>query len=208
MSLRTLYETQIDASTRLADVIWNDVSLTRINWKVVLELGDEAKARQRTDDDDKPKDRPTRLEEYAVAARAYRQLAVTLRSQGMNDDADRYAYRAQLMQRSVWRLRRRWVRWAFAGVLDALAGYGYKPERTLYAYLTAIVGFAMAYFVLGEPVGPHLSPLGSVVFSMTSFHGRGFFPGGIALDDPITVLAALEAFVGLVIEVSFIATST
>jgi hypothetical protein len=33
-------------------------------------------------------------------------------------------------------------------------------------------------------------------------------PGGIALDDPITVLAALEAFVGLVIEVSFIATFT
>jgi hypothetical protein len=44
--------------------------------------------------------------------------------------------------------------------------------------------------------------------SMTSFHGRGFFPGGIALDDPITVLAAFEAFVGLVIEVSFIATFT
>lgn len=43
---------------------------------------------------------------------------------------------------------------------------------------------------------------------MTSFHGRGFFPGGIALDDPITVLAAFEAFVGLVIEVSFIATFT
>jgi len=32
---------------------------------------------------------------------------------------------------------------------------------------------------------------------MTSFHGRGFFPGGISLDDPLTVLAALEAFVGL-----------
>jgi len=43
---------------------------------------------------------------------------------------------------------------------------------------------------------------------MTSFHGRGFFPGGITVDDPITALAALEAFVGLVIEISFIATFT
>jgi len=41
---------------------------------------------------------------------------------------------------------------------------------------------------------------------MTSFHGRGFFPGGIQLDDPLTVLAALEAFVGPLIEVTFIAT--
>jgi hypothetical protein len=37
---------------------------------------------------------------------------------------------------------------------------------------------------------------------------RGFFPGGIRLDDPLTVLAALEAFVGLFIEVTFIATLT
>jgi hypothetical protein len=43
---------------------------------------------------------------------------------------------------------------------------------------------------------------------MTSFHGRGFFPGGIKLDDPLTVLAAIEAFVGLLIEVTFIATLT
>ncbi len=43
---------------------------------------------------------------------------------------------------------------------------------------------------------------------MTSFHGRGFFPGGIKLDDPLTVLAAIEALVGLIIEVTFIATLT
>jgi hypothetical protein len=53
------------------------------------------------------------------------------------------------------------------------------------------------------------SPLAAFVFSVTSFHGRGFFPGeGLALDDPITVLAALEAIVGLFIEISFIATFT
>ena len=55
-------------------------------------------------------------------------------------------------------------------------------------------------------VEPSLSPVGAWVFSMTSFHGHGFFPGGIQLDDPLTVLAAIEAFVGLLIEVTFIAT--
>jgi len=43
---------------------------------------------------------------------------------------------------------------------------------------------------------------------MTSFHGLGFFPRGIGLVDPLTVFAALEAFMGLLIEVSFIATVT
>ncbi len=43
-----------------------------------------------------------------------------------------------------------------------------------------------------------------IIFSLTSFHGRGFFPGGISLDDPITTIAAIEAVIGLIIEVSFI----
>jgi hypothetical protein len=44
---------------------------------------------------------------------------------------------------------------------------------------------------------------------MTAFHGRGLFPGGgLALDDPITILAAVEAILGLFIEITFIATFT
>ena len=58
-------------------------------------------------------------------------------------------------------------------------------------------------------MGVVFNPLEAVVFSMTSFHGRGFSPGqNITLGNPITVLAALEAFVGLTIEVTFIATLT
>ncbi len=96
----------------------------------------------------------------------------------------------------------------FSLFLDLLAGYGFKARRSLLAYLIVITAFAIAYFIIGHTVGPVLSPLGSVVFSMTSFHGRGFFPGGITLDDPLTVVAAIEAFVGLLIEVTFIATLT
>ncbi len=44
---------------------------------------------------------------------------------------------------------------------------------------------------------------------MTSFHGRGFSPGeSIGLSNPLTVFAAIEAFVGLLIEVTFIAKLT
>jgi uncharacterized protein YjbI with pentapeptide repeats len=98
--------------------------------------------------------------------------------------------------------------YAVSLIFDIVAGYGYRPERIVFFYFLTIIGFAITYLVLGHVVGPSLSPLGALVFSVTSFHGRGFFPGGIQLDDPITVLAAAEAVVGLIIEVSLIAAFT
>jgi hypothetical protein len=148
------------------------------------------------------------LEGYQRAVRANRQLASALQSEGLHEDAARFAYRAQLMQRKVLVQQQKFGHYLFSLFLDLLAGYGYKPWRSFVAYLIVILGFATGYFVIGRTVGPSLSPLGSFIFSMTSFHGRGFFPGGITLDDPLTVLAALEAFVGLLIEVTFIATLT
>jgi hypothetical protein len=72
-----------------------------------------------------------------------------------------------------------------------------------------IVGFATAYFLVGPIMNLHLSPLEAIVFSMTSFHGRGFSPSqNLTLSSPLTVLAAVEAFVGLIIEITFIATLT
>ena len=41
--------------------------------------------------------------------------------------------------------------------------------------ILTITGFATTYLILGHVVGPPLSPLGAFVFSVTSFHGRGFF---------------------------------
>jgi hypothetical protein len=46
---------------------------------------------------------------------------------------------------------------------------------------------------------------------LTSFHGRGFIPGlgnEASLHNPLVMLAAIEAVVGLFIEISFIATFT
>ena len=44
---------------------------------------------------------------------------------------------------------------------------------------------------------------------LTSSHDRGFFPGNsTSLDELLTVLTTLEALMGLVIEVTFMATLT
>ena len=84
-----------------------------------------------------------------------------------------------------------------------LAGYGYKPGRSVIIYLLVIAGFTFCYAMLG-----HLTPLEALIFSVTSFHGRGFLPGPFTLASPVTALAAFEAVLGLFIEISFIATFT
>lgn len=89
-----------------------------------------------------------------------------------------------------------------------LAGYGYKPERTVGWYLFVVFGFALAYALLGHlPIWPD-----ALVYSLTSFHGRGFLPNldgqVVTLHYPLVVMAAFEAVIGLLIEVSFIATFT
>ncbi len=192
----------------LVDVHWADVNLAVVDWSVIPILGDERAVLRQQDTDKTPDAKIFLVEFLKRATRAYRQLSVVLRNQGLNEEAARYAYRAQLMQRKVFWQQRKFGRYLFSVLLDMLAGYGFKPWRSFLAYLIVISAFAATYYILGRAVGPVLSPLGAFVLSMTSFHGRGFFPGGISLDDPLTVIAALEAFVGLLIEVTFIATLT
>jgi hypothetical protein len=60
-----------------------------------------------------------------------------------------------------------------------------------------IAGLAFAYFPLGPAEGVPFSQLGALVFSVTAFHWRGFFPGGslghfLTLEDPVTILATME----------------
>jgi hypothetical protein len=115
----------------------------------------------------------------------------------------------------VLRRQQRYLRYLGSKLLWLIAGYGYRPMRSFIAYTLVILAFAAAFFALGTGLlgfggaDAVTSPLSALVFSVTSFHGRGFFPGeGLALDDPITVLAALEAILGLFIEITFIATFT
>lgn len=96
-----------DDTVLLADVTWNDVPMIRVPWRKVSRFGEEAEAHQSHNSDGKIKDKRQRLAEYEAAGRAYRQLAITLRDQGITDVADHFSYRALIMQRKAlwWQMR-------------------------------------------------------------------------------------------------------
>ena len=199
----------------LGDIRWEGPpDLTRVRWESLQRLGDEAGIGWRA-----PAIRATTLDHRAVV-RAYRQVAAQLRAQGLSEEADRFAERGQIRKRKQafrqiledwrrpWRLPGDLLRWLFSWFLAILAGYGYHPGRSVFWYLATIVGFAFAYYQLGPAAGHTFQPDGAAVFSLTSFHGRGFFPGGLDIESIVTKLAAIEAVIGLLIEISFIATFT
>ncbi|MEO8956954.1 MAG: pentapeptide repeat-containing protein [Ktedonobacteraceae bacterium] len=214
-----------DGTAVMADVSWGNANLALVDWSRITRLGDENKAHQLRTGRGTVKGRGKQLEDYRAAVRATRQLANAMRAQGMNEEAIPFAYRAQALQRKVlWRqvlwgeveapqqrtlLRdigsrlRKLAALIFSYFLDAIAGYGYKPGRTAFIYLVVIAAFAVCYDTIG-----HLIPAEALIFSITSFHGRGFLPGPFTLGSPVTALAATEAVMGLFIEISFIATFT
>lgn len=227
----TLSDRQVGPAS-LADVSWGSVNLAVADWSRLTRLGDEHRAQELRTGQGIVKNKVKRLDDYRAAVRASRQLANAMRAQGMNEEAISFAYRAQVLQRKVlWRqvlwgqaepfqtrtLRRGWrqqalTQWRrfrklvaliFSYFLDVIAGYGYRPGRTLFIYLVVIAVFALCYYAIG-----HLPPTEALIFSTTSFHGRGFLPGPFSLGSPVTGLAAIEAVMGLFIEISFIATFT
>jgi hypothetical protein len=145
-------------------------------------------------------------------------LAAQLRAQGMSEVADRFALRAQIRQRGVLLRRFRLPQYLGSWLLAILAGYGYRPGRTIFWYLVVIASFTWGYIqvshgasLIGLYEPPGTRPLlwyEALVLSVASFHGRGFFPQGLNLGDPVAILAATEAVIGLFIEISFIATFT
>jgi len=191
---------------RLVDIQWGNTNLAIVNWAQVKLLDDEYRARQKKQDG-QLKERDIRINEFEKAVRSNRQLAVVLQSQGLNEKAAHFAYRAQILQRIVFRFQKKFGQYLFSLFFDLLAGYGYRPGRSVLWYLAVILGFALAYFAIGHlPFFPD-----AFVFSLTSFHGRGFFPGlgnENSLHNRLVIMAAFEAVVGLFIEISFIATFT
>ena len=191
-------------SVLLADISWGDVNLTVVDWGHVRKLGDEQKARQRKDWSE-IKAKTTRLGEYKDAVRANRQLAIGLRDQGLNEEADHFAYRAQKLQRVVWRRQRRLLKYAFSWFLAVVAGYGYKPSRCFVIYVLAVLGFTLAHYTVGAVAGQPLTVLNALAISVQSLHGRLF---SFQSSDPQTLLNTIEAFVGLFIEAIVVAVIT
>lgn len=138
----------------VADARWSGTNLALVKWPQQkwareLVLGDELGAHQ-----SHPQNRAKQLEKYEGAVRANRQLAVVLRDQGLNELADHFAYRAQTLQRVVLWQQRKFGRYLFSGLLDLLAGFGYRPLRSLIAYLVIVFGFMGLYLLNAHFVTP------------------------------------------------------
>ncbi len=72
-----------------------------------------------------------------------------------------------------------------------------------------VLSFAGLDYLVTHTLESKLAPLRwdeALVLSLTAFHGRGFFPGSIPLGDWAARLGAVEAVMGLFIELILIAT--
>ena len=204
----------------LVDVNWGETNLSVVDWSHVQTLGDEFYARQPvgTDPWGEPwkKTRADRREDYQEAHRANHQLAVVLQSQGLVDDAARFAYHAKCSKRTVFwydlllaqTMRKRFhMIWPllFSWVLFLLAGYGYRLRRCLSWYIGIVLAFTLLYWWLDPVQFPWWVALGE---SVNVFHGRGAAPTIAQLAHPVwfTLFTVVEALIGLLIEVVFVAT--
>lgn len=190
----------------LVDADWEHVNLGLLDWDEVQIIGDERKARESGD-----------IELYRAALRCCRQLSTELRNQGLGEEADRFAYRGQLLQRVLLRRQKKWLRWFFSWSLDSLAGYGYKPSRSLAIYLVILLLFTLFFhFVpnfwdnnIGESsLHTPLAWTDAFLFSLVSFHGRVNAPPDLMFNGLYAWISISETLLGLVVELSFIAAFT
>jgi uncharacterized protein YjbI with pentapeptide repeats len=194
------------------DMRWRDANLAVVDWAQMrtLRFPSSAVRAATSPHAGAPRHGKSGLEaeELEGAVRANRQLSAALREQGLNEHADRFVYSSQKLKREVLRRRRRFGAALGSLFLDLISGYGYRPGQSIFAYMLLVGGFAVAYYLLGPSAGHAFAPDGALIFSVTSFHGRGFFPGDLSPENWITRLAAIEAVLGLLLEIAFIATFT
>lgn len=195
-------------SVSLVDADWGHVNLGSIDWGEVQVIGDERRARESGD-----------IEHYRVALRCCRQLSTELRNQGLGEEADRFAYRGQLLQRALLRRQKKWFRWFFSWSLDRLAGYGYKPGRSLAIYLAVLAIFALFFHFVpnfgesgiglsNDALHPPLAWGSAFLFSLVSFHGRVNAPPELQFNGLYAWISILETLLGVLVELSFIAAFT
>jgi hypothetical protein len=180
----------LDSSSQLDTISWNDIPFTK-----------SAGAKKALD----------RIAYYHDASRVYRTVALSLRAEGLNRQASFYRLRELRAERAAARLELRLLYWLGSLLLDLVAGYGERPGRILGTYLVVVSSFAAGYWALSNLIRGQGAPLQwyeALVLSLSSFHGRGFFPTTLTLGDPVAMLAACEAVFGLFIELILIATFT
>ena len=209
---------------RLAAVQWGNIDLSTIDWSQIKQLDDEYIAYQEKEKHKGQKDAFPQLDAFKQAVKAYRRLALALRTQGLYEEAANFSYRAHILQREVlWchiGLKRdaekqeqrgqafssrlpQLSKYLFSSFLYFTTGYGYKPWRSVITYLLVIIAFTFAYSAFAHVL---LLPT-ALILSITGFHGCGFFVAQTSANIP-ALLLALEAVVGLLIEVCYIVVFT
>ena len=144
------------AYIHLVDVQWGDANLAVVQWSRMrtrflrrrpeaIPLGDEQEAWKPrygrafwsilAPAQGQKKYKGARLSEFEAATRANRQLATALRKQGLTADADRFAYKSQVLDRQVLLRQGRPLAALGSLLLDLISGYGYRPVRSLIAYV-------------------------------------------------------------------------
>lgn len=200
----------------LVDVRWAEANLSVVGWSPVRLLGDENQARQSIAADGQSIASAQRRSDYQDAHRANHQLAMILQSQGLVEDATRFAYRAKCLKQTVlWYdlLLAQTIKerlqvsgsLLFSWALFLLAGYGYRLRRCVFSYVGIVLTFMLLYWHLDPAQFPWWAALGE---SINVFHGSGAAPSVAQLAHPVrfTLLTVIEALTGLVIEIVFVAT--
>ena len=203
-----LTDIRIDRHTKLGGIDWAGVHLARVRWRDAPVLGDEPTFGQHHS---RHKTSRERGQMFRKAHRAYHSLEIALREQGLSTAASNYRLGERRMERLALFQERRIAAWFLSGLLNVVAGYGERPSRAVLAYLNVIGLFADAYLLVTRLDGsgyPALNGLQALILSIISFHGRGFFEPVPTVGDPVSLVAALEAVLGLVIEIMFIVTFT
>ena len=195
----------IGQNTRLVDIHWNNVPLSGIeaeDWPQIV--FDESVIQPHLE-------RYPRVLALRNAERAYRGLAQTLRAQGMVDLASRYRRREKLIAGRALGANRQYAQQFGGWLLHIITGYGESIFTILRSYIITIIAFTFVYYVIlngGIASFQGTTVIDALVFSVTSFHGRGFFSAfsvNVTPHDPIAIIAMVEAVLGLFIEVTLIA---
>ena len=153
----------------LANVKWGECNLAVVDWKPVKMLGDEYIARRTQTFAGKPKDTTTQLNEYQAAVRANRQLAKVLRDQGLDEYANHFAYRAEMLQRQVFLRQGSFGSYLISYCLYLLVGYGQRPYRILILLVETVIMFALLYYILGVNNSHRLTMNEAFLTSITIF---------------------------------------
>jgi len=201
-STTRLRAVKLDSRTCVAQIVWNSAPLIQVDWSQMPTVGEEAEIKG-------ARSREERVQRILAAEQAYDGLAAVLQNQGVKVWASRYHLRALRLDRQAELLQGHVLSWFLSWLIDMLSGYGQYTARALRAYMLVVSAFTVLYFLLTTHLktqSARLSWLEALVLSISSFHGRGFFPQSVGLGDPVAFAAAAEAVVGLFVELVFITT--